>query len=81
MVDGFSGMGGGALPGENIPTKLVCIHSEKINAIELANKLRNSTPPIFARIEQDRVLLDMRTVYDEEVDMIAVALEKIAFRS
>ena len=79
MVDGFSGMGGGALPGENIPTKLVCIHSEKINAIELANKLRNPTPPIFARIEQDRVLLDMRTVYDDaEIDTIAVALEKIA---
>ena len=81
MVDGFSEMGGGALPGENIPTKLVCIHSEKIHAIGLANKLRNYTPPIFARIEQDRVLLDMRTVYDEEVDMIAVALEKTAFRS
>src|SRR3989339_985610 len=81
MVDGFSEMGGGSLPGENIPTKLVCIHSEKINAIELANKLRNSTPPVFARIEQDRVLLDMRTVYDEEVDMIAVALGKIASQS
>jgi seryl-tRNA(Sec) selenium transferase len=50
---------------------------EKINAIKLANKLRNDTPPIFARIEQDRVLLDMRTVYDEEVDIIARALENI----
>jgi len=79
ITDGFSEMGGGALPGENIPTKLVCIHSEKINAIELANKLRNFTPPIFARIEQDRVHLDMRTVYDDaEIDTIAVALEKIA---
>ena len=55
---------------------------EKTNAIELANRLRNSTPPIFARIEQDRVLLDMRTVYDDTVvDMIAVALGKIASQS
>ena len=55
---------------------------EKTNAIELANKLRNYTPPIFARIEQDRVLLDMRTVYDDTVvDMIAVALGKIASQS
>ena len=78
MVDGFfQRWGGGALPGENIPTKLVCIHSEKINAIDLANKLRNSTPPIFARIEQDRVHLDMRTVYDEEIDVISRALENI----
>ena len=50
---------------------------EKINAIELANKLRNYIHPIFARIEQDRVLLDMRTVYDEEVDIISQALENI----
>ena len=50
---------------------------EKINAIDLANKLRNYTPPIFARIEQDRVHLDMRTVYDEEVDVISRALENI----
>ena len=55
---------------------------EKTNAIELANKLRDSTPPVFARIEQDRVLLDMRTVYDDTVvDMIAVALAKIASQS
>jgi len=55
---------------------------EKTNAIELANKLRDSTPPVFARIEQDRVLLDMRTVYDDTVvDMIAVALGKIASQS
>ena len=50
---------------------------EKTNAIELANRLRNYTPPIFARIEQDRVLLDMRTAYDEEVDIISRALENI----
>ncbi len=50
---------------------------EKINAIELANKLRNFTPPVFARIEQDRVLLDMRTVYDEEVDIISRTLENV----
>lgn len=77
MTDGFSEMGGGALPGENIPTKLVCIHSEKIHAVEMVNKLRNYTPPIFARIEQDRVLLDMRTVYDEEVEIISRALQNI----
>ena len=81
MVDGFSEMGGGALPGERIPTRLISLHSEKINAEEIAARLRSNTPPIFARIEQDHILLDMRTVYDEEVDMISVALEKIAFRS
>ncbi|MCF6155312.1 MAG: L-seryl-tRNA(Sec) selenium transferase [Candidatus Brocadia sp.] len=77
IIDGFSEMGGGSLPGEGIPTKLISLHSEKINADELAARLRGNTPPIFARIEQDRVLLDMRTVYDDAVDTIAVALGKI----
>ena len=62
------------MPGEGIPTKLVSLHSEKIGAEEIATRLRNNTPPIFARIEQNRVLLDMRTVLEEEVEMIAVAL-------
>lgn len=77
MVDGISEMGGGSLPGEGIPTKLISLHSEKIAAGELAAQLRGNTPPIFARVEQDRVLLDMRTVYDPEVDTIAGALENI----
>ena len=77
IVNGFSEMGGGALPGEGIPTRLVCIHSEKVDANEIAAQLRANMPPIFARIEQDRVFLDMRTAYDEEVDVISRALENI----
>ncbi|OQZ04128.1 MAG: L-seryl-tRNA(Sec) selenium transferase [Candidatus Brocadia sp. UTAMX1] len=76
-VEGFSEMGGGSLPGERIPTKLISLHSEKINADKIVAQLRGNTPPIFARIEQERVLLDMRTVYDAEVDTIAIALENI----
>jgi len=81
IIDGFSEMGGGSLPGEVIPTKLVSLHSEKIAAEELASRLRGNSPPIFARIEQDRVLLDMRTVYDTEIEAIATALEKIFSQS
>lgn len=77
MVDGISEMGGGSLPGEGIPTKLISLRSEKMNAGEIAVQLRSNTPPIFARIEQDRVLLDMRTVYDDEADTIAEALGNI----
>ncbi|TVL99205.1 MAG: L-seryl-tRNA(Sec) selenium transferase [Candidatus Brocadia sp. WS118] len=80
IIDGVSEMGGGSLPGEGIPTKLISLHSEKMNAGEIAARLRDNAPPIFARIEQDHVLLDMRTVYDDEVDMIALALEKISLQ-
>ncbi|MEP9411761.1 MAG: L-seryl-tRNA(Sec) selenium transferase [Candidatus Brocadia sp.] len=82
IIDGTSEMGGGSLPGEGIPTKLVSLHSKKIPTEELAARLRGNTSPIFARIEQDRVLLDMRTVYyDEEIEAIATALEKIFSQS
>ena len=77
-VDGFSEMGGGSLPGEGIPTRLASLHSVKISSEELAARLRGNTPPIFARIEQDRVLLDLRTVYDGEVGILAAALDRIA---
>lgn len=77
IIDGFSEMGGGSLPGEGIPTKLISLRSEKIDTGEIAVRLRVNAPPIFARIEQDRMLLDMRTVYDNEVDTIAGALENI----
>lgn len=77
IIDGLSEMGGGSLPGEGIPTRLISLRSEKINADELAARLRGDNPPIFARIEQDRVLLDMRTVYDDEVVVISGALGNI----
>ncbi|MFO0794092.1 MAG: L-seryl-tRNA(Sec) selenium transferase [Candidatus Brocadiaceae bacterium] len=77
LFDGVSEMGGGSLPGEGIPTKIVSLRSEKISAGALAARLRMHNPPVFARIEQDSVLLDMRTVYDAEVDIIVQALEKI----
>ncbi len=80
-VNGNSEMGGGSLPGEGIPTKLVSLQTGKMNAEEVVAQLRGNTPPIFARIEQDRVLLDMRTVYDEEIDIIVLALDKMSVRS
>ncbi len=79
IIDGVSEMGGGALPGEGIPTRLVSIFSKKVSAEELTSRLRRNTPPIFARIKDNHTLLDMRTVYyDAEIDIITAALEKIS---
>ncbi len=62
LVDGSSAVGGGSLPGEAIPTKLIAISAKKPSAQELSDRLRQNVPPIFARIEDDRLLLDLRTV-------------------
>ncbi len=62
LEDGSSAVGGGSLPGEAIPTKLIAISAKKPSAQELSDRLRQNVPPIFARIVDDRLLLDLRTV-------------------
>jgi len=74
VVDGHSTVGGGSLPGETLPTKLVALpvaHPDR-----LAAALRASDPPVVARIEEDRVVLDPRTVLpEEERELVRVILE------
>jgi L-seryl-tRNA(Ser) seleniumtransferase len=62
VVDGRSTIGGGSAPGVELPTKLVALAraGEGADAIEAA--LRRHDPPVIARIEDDRVVLDLRTV-------------------
>lgn len=78
LEDGSSAVGGGSLPGEEIPTKLVSLSTEKPGAQELSDMLRQNTPHIFGRIENDRFILDLRTVSDKaDVDAILSAVLRI----
>ena len=63
-----SAIGGGSLPGETLPSWVLCLDCDDIpgGAAELMRRLRASDSPIIARIEDDRVLLDPRTVLPEE---------------
>ena len=65
VVEGFSTIGGGSAPGTQLPTRLVAI---ALPAARLESALRAQRPPVIARIENDRVLLDLRTVPPEEDD-------------
>jgi len=60
VVDGQSTVGGGSLPGETLPTKLVAL--EVVHPDQLAAALRAADPPVIVRIEEDQVVLDPRTV-------------------
>jgi L-seryl-tRNA(Ser) seleniumtransferase len=63
VIDGRSMIGGGSLPEESLPTKLVGLLASSGAALEaLTRRLRLSDPPIVARIEDGRLLLDPRTV-------------------
>ena len=78
LEDGTSAVGGGSLPGEEIPTKLIFINTEKPSTQELSDRLRQNDPSIFGRIEHDRLLLDLRTVTDRaDVEEILNAILRI----
>jgi L-seryl-tRNA(Ser) seleniumtransferase len=74
IVDGFSTIGGGSAPGAALPTRLVVLAREELGAAALDARLRELEPPIVGRIERDRLLLDLRTVREEEDAEIVAAL-------
>jgi L-seryl-tRNA(Ser) seleniumtransferase len=77
IVDGESILGGGAAPSSVLPTRLLALTCEGFSADELASRLRGSGPAIIARVEEGRVLLDLRTVFPEEDDAVVAALNRI----
>jgi len=77
LVDGESVIGGGAAPSSMLATRLLAVSCGSLSADELAARLRASDPPIVARVEEGRVLLDLRTVFVEQDEVIAKALGSI----
>jgi len=77
MLDGESVIGGGAAPSAVLPTRLLAITSEAKSADELSSILRASDPPIIARVEEGRVLLDLRTVLPEQDAIVTSALQSM----
>jgi L-seryl-tRNA(Ser) seleniumtransferase len=78
IADGESVIGGGAAPGATLKTRLLIISLEAVSAGELATRLRHADPPVIARVEEDRVLLDLRTVFPEQDAVVMNALRTIA---
>ncbi len=77
VEDGESVIGGGSTPGQSLPTKVVAIRHARRSAQELEALLRRNSPPIIARLERDELLLDLRTVFEDQDQSIAQAFEKI----
>jgi L-seryl-tRNA(Ser) seleniumtransferase len=75
IVPGTSVAGGGATPEQSIPTWLIAI--ECADLAEAERRLRANDPPVVARIENERLVLDLRTVFAEEAEDLAAALLKL----
>jgi L-seryl-tRNA(Ser) seleniumtransferase len=73
VVDGVSTIGGGSAPGSVLPTRLVAIVHGGESADALDARCRGLDTPIIGRIDDDRFLLDLRTVREEEDEEIVIA--------
>ena len=75
LIPGESMIGGGATPEQPIPTYLIAIAGADVVGKE--RQLRQNQPPVIARIENDRLILDLRTVFPEEEDELAAAVARV----
>jgi L-seryl-tRNA(Ser) seleniumtransferase len=78
IEDGASAAGGGAAPTAEIPTALLRVEHRSRSAASLAADLRAGEPPVVARIAEDALVLDLRTVSPEEEPALAAALARVA---
>ena len=74
LTSGASAVGGGSAPGVELDTVLVAVEHPEWSAAALEETLRTLHPPIIARIEEGRVVLDLRTVFEEQDEALANAL-------
>jgi L-seryl-tRNA(Ser) seleniumtransferase len=75
VIAGESIIGGGTAPTAVLPTYLLAVTSAKLSADEMLTRLRANPIPIIARVEDGRVLFDLRTVFPEQDSQIAAALK------
>jgi L-seryl-tRNA(Ser) seleniumtransferase len=76
IADGFSLAGGGSTPDQSLPSKIIRISSAKFTAAKLEQRLRRPANgvSVIARMEEDRVILDLRTVFPEQEPQLAASL-------
>jgi L-seryl-tRNA(Ser) seleniumtransferase len=76
-MDLISRAGGGSLPLLELPSGGIGLQIEGVSANKVEQTLRANNPPIIGRIENDRYLMDMRTIQEEELEMIQTAIDSL----
>ena len=80
LVDGASTIGGGSAPGSALPTRLLAVEVDGLSADTLEARLRALSTPVIARIEDGRVVLDLRTVVSDQDDDLAAMMKEAVSR-
>jgi len=81
VVQVQSVIGGGSAPGATLPSRALAVSSVELSADEIAKRLRQWEMPVIARVEEGRVLLDLRTVEPEQDGTVLRAVESLATSS
>ncbi|MFZ2397077.1 MAG: L-seryl-tRNA(Sec) selenium transferase, partial [Smithella sp.] len=77
LRENFAAAGGGSLPTQQIPTVLVAVKNKKIPATKMEEKLRQIEVPVIVRVDKDEILLDLRTVAEDDFPFIIEGLKQI----
>ena len=77
IEDGLSQVGGGSMPLETIKSKVIAIVPNKINVSTLEKRLRLSSSHIIGRVYNDKYMLDIRTIFEDEFNVIAKELKNV----
>ena len=77
IIDGVSTIGGGSAPQSEIPTRLLALSRDRLSADDLDQHLRALDPPVIARIVDDRVVLDLRTVDSRDDEVLQALLTAV----
>jgi L-seryl-tRNA(Ser) seleniumtransferase len=76
LTDGHSVVGGGSCPECRLPTTLIAIESSQVRPNVIESRLRSQDPPIIVRLEEDKALIDLRTVFPEQESALSEGLVK-----
>jgi L-seryl-tRNA(Ser) seleniumtransferase len=76
LKESFAAAGGGSLPMEKIPTVLIGVKNKKMKASQLEAKLRQAEVPVIVRVDKDEILIDLRTVTEDEFTFVIEALRQ-----
>ena len=78
VVEAKSVLGGGTTPGATLASYAISLRHDSFSAESLLAALREEDPPLIGRVQEDRVLLDLRTIPTEEDSVILRILQSVA---
>jgi L-seryl-tRNA(Ser) seleniumtransferase len=78
LKDSMAAAGGGSLPTQDIPSVVVAVKSTEMPAGRMEARLRRAAVPVLVRVDEDEILIDLRTVAEDEFGFVVDALRSLA---